>query len=83
MLLFVSLIYALYRLAENLKVAKNCVLEGARRKNSFGAMRRVLVYSPNALKDMFDVCSLGFHNGTASRRTASRISGLSERRITT
>jgi hypothetical protein len=32
---------------------------------------------------MFDVCALGFHNGTASRRTASRIRGLNERRITT
>lgn len=83
MLVFVSLLYPLCGLAENLKVAKNCVLEGARRKNSLGAMRGVLVYSPNALKDMFDVCSLGFHNGIDSRSTASRISGLSERRITT
>jgi hypothetical protein len=81
MLLFVSLIYALCRLAENLKVAKNCVLEGARRKNSFGAMRGVLVYSPNALR----ICSTyALWDFTMEPlREGQRISGLSERRITT
>ena len=32
---------------------------------------------------MFRVHTLGFHNGTASRKTASPIRGLNERRITT
>jgi len=32
---------------------------------------------------MFDICTLGFTTATASRRTASQIRGLNERRITT
>src|ERR1035438_4351297 len=73
----------LRRLAKNLKVANNCVLKRMREKDSVPALSGILPDSANALDDMLDIRALGFHNGTASRRTASRIKGLSERRITT
>jgi hypothetical protein len=81
--LFVRLADPLRRLAEYLKVANDGVLKCSRSKDSISARCGILGDSANALNDMFDVCALGFHNGTASRRTASRIRGLNERRITT
>src|ERR1017187_5759749 len=73
----------LRRLAENLKVANNCVLKRMRDKDRVSALTGIFGDSANALENMLDIRALGFHNGTASRRTASRIRGLSERRITT
>jgi hypothetical protein len=77
--LFVSFIHALGRLAKNLKVAKNSVLERVRNRDSFPSGGRIFMYSSNTFEDVFDVRSLRFHSGTASRRTASRINGLRER----
>src|ERR1039457_5387058 len=81
--LFVRLAYPLRRLTEYLKVANDCVLERSRSKDSICAGCGILGDSANALNDMLGIRALGFHNGTASRRTASRIRGLNERRITT
>src|ERR1017187_2394289 len=71
------------RLAEYLKVANDCVLECSRSQDSISTGCGILGDSANALDDMLDIRALGFHNGTASRRTASRIRGFNERRITT
>jgi hypothetical protein len=49
----------------------------------FPARRGILEDPANACNDVLDVCALGFHSGTGSRRTSSRIKWLRERRITT
>ena len=67
----------LCRLAENLKVADDCVLERTRGKDGIAGRRRIFGDSANALDDVLDVRTLRFHNGTASRSTESRIRGLS------
>jgi hypothetical protein len=79
----VSPIHSLGRLAKNLEVAKDSVLERARNEDRFPSVGGIFLYPSDALEDMFNVGSLRFHSGTASRRTASRISGLRDRRITT
>ncbi len=66
----------LRRLAEHLKVADDCVLKGSRGEDGTPAGGGILGDSANALEDMFQIRALGFHTGTASRSTASRISGL-------
>ena len=81
--LLVRLGNPLRRLAENLKIANDCILECPRGKDRIPAGCGILADSANALDDMLDVRALGFHKGTDSRRTASRIRGLNERRITT
>jgi len=47
----------------------------SRSKDSIPAGCGILGDSANAFNYMFDIRALGFHNGTASRRTASRIRG--------
>jgi hypothetical protein len=81
--LLVRFVDPLCRLAENLKVADDCVLERARGEYSIPARRRILSDSAYAFDDMLDIRALRFHNSTASRSTESRIRGLNERRITT
>jgi hypothetical protein len=68
--LFVRLADPLRRLAEHLKVANDCVLKRSRREDSISAWCGILCDSADALNDMLDIRSLGFHNGTASRKTA-------------
>ena len=75
----VSLVHALRRLAENLEVPKDSVLKRARSEDGLTSLEGVFLYPSNTLEDVFNVCWLRFHSGTASRRTASRISGLRDR----
>src|ERR1035437_8132339 len=81
--LLVRFLDPLCRLAENLKVADDCVLERTRGKHGIPARRRILNDSANAFDDLLGVRTLRYPSGTASGRTESRIRGLSERRITT
>ncbi len=79
----VSLIHSLSRLAKYLKVPEDGVLERARSEDGLPSVAGIFLHPSNTLEDVLNVSSLRFHSGTASRSTASRISGLRDRRMTT
>lgn len=58
MLLLVSFIHTLGRLAENLEISKDRILKRPRSENNLPPLGGVVMYLPNAFKDVFNVCSL-------------------------
>src|SRR5271166_4724390 len=66
-----------------LKIADDGVLNRVGRVESRAASTGVSFDSTDTLQDMQEVLAIVFHRGTASLRTSSRISGLSERAMTT